>query len=135
MTPLGSQARRLLPHCGGCVRDGLYRESYIRAVTLSSVLTPFRVTKSSNPRATARRLVEALAKGETVSCTAYGRRRLRGHDVDAVLHKIDVLVSAELPAVRGGYLHRRGGERFWLWSLGEPKPVAWYGREEPDPQN
>jgi hypothetical protein len=113
----------------------LYRESYIRAVTLSSVLTPFRVTKSSNPRATARRLVEALAKGETVSCTAYGRRRLRGHDVDAVLHKIDVLVSAELPAVRGGYLHRRGGERFWLWSLGEPKPVAWYGREEPDPQN
>jgi hypothetical protein len=89
----------------------------------------FRITKSSNPRAAAQRLVGALAKGETVFCTAYCR------GVDPVLHKIDVLVSAELPAVRGGYLHRRGGERFWLWSLGEPKPVAWYGREEPDPQS
>jgi hypothetical protein len=92
-------------------------------------MASFPVTRHSEPRAVARRLVEALAKGETVSCTAYGRGS------DPVLYKIDVLVSAALPAVRGGYLHRRGGERFWLWSLGEPKPVAWYGREEPDPQS
>jgi hypothetical protein len=85
----------------------------------------YRITKSSRPRTDARRIVEALAKGETVSCTAYGR------GVDSVLHAVDDLVREELPAAQGGYLHLSGGERFWLWSLGEPTPVWGYTREEP----
>jgi hypothetical protein len=97
------------------------------------VSTPFRVTKSSNPRAAAQRVVEGLVKGETtVSCTAYGRRRLRGHDVEAVLHAIHAFVLAELPAVKLGYAHFPGGERLWVWSLGEPTPVAFWPRQQPE---
>lgn len=89
------------------------------------------ITKSSNPDAEAERIIQALRSGETVVCTGSGRshhRRLphsrsAGDNsvvgVDRVLHEIDALVKAALPAARNVPLHWPRGERLWAWSLNE----------------
>jgi hypothetical protein len=91
------------------------------------------VRRGDDPRAHAGSLIEALRKGETVWCTAYRRRHHRLDDrVDRILHAIHALVAAEVPAVQCGRLHYRGGERVWVWSLGEPTGVAYFPRQQPE---
>jgi hypothetical protein len=98
---------------------------------------PSRVTKRSKARPVAARVIGAVAKGETASCIGYHSPNHHPLDervsvVDHVLHEIDVLVKAELPAAQCNRYERPDGERVWVWSLGEPEGVAFWPRQKPE---
>lgn len=95
-----------------------------RAYTRNMRSPAFRIREGTNPRTYARRIRELVAKGDTVLGVAYAP------GVDGVLEAIDALVLAELPEARSTHLHWHDGERTWLWSLGEPKGVAFLPRRE-----
>jgi hypothetical protein len=135
MTPWEVKPGDCARDCGRGVLVGLHPVSYIRTVTLASMSsTAIRISRHSDPRVYARRIIQALAKGETASCTAYvGDHRRLGGGVDHILHAIDALVLAEIPAAQSsGSMHFPGGETVWVWSLGEPTPVAFWPRQQPE---
>lgn len=81
----------------------------------------------------ARHLVGALSKGKTASCIGYRRSHHRLDDsIDRTLNAIDLAVTAALPAVQCSRYQRPDGERVWVWSLGEPKGVAFFPRQDPE---
>jgi hypothetical protein len=96
-------------------------------------MEPLRIKRGTEPRKPARRLIDALSKGETGACVAYRRSHNRSHDrVDAVLAAIDDLVRADFPDVECAPLHYGDEERLWVWSLGEPEGFAFWPRQKPE---